>query len=305
VFSSGACSFTQNIELPFYPIYAAIDTNETLSLAGLQAQRWITKTGNYTLPNTQVDLEVNAVSDTNLLHVYHIWAPPDRPQTPPPGWILSDRHYWRIGGVNLGSFKAKASFYYNGSNNGGLLDAALFGGLNENSLMLLYRPNAAANWQKLNSATLNKGGSATDKMGSFTVASLQFGEYTLAINDPNRTDTLTMPPNDCLNLTALNQPPNNNNTNSHKQGYLQVQPNPNNGQFAVNISLPATAVPQMAILQVADSAGRIIYTQNINNTGGTQQQSITINLAQPLTAGTYKVSVKTNSYVLASTMVVL
>ncbi|HMS51496.1 MAG TPA: T9SS type A sorting domain-containing protein, partial [Chitinophagales bacterium] len=106
-------------------------------------------------------------------------------------------------------------------------------------------------------------------------------------------------------LTPLNQPPNNNNTNSHKQGYLQVQPNPNNGQFAVNISLPATAVPQMAILQVADSAGRIIYTQNINNTGGTQQQSITINLAQPLTAGTYKVSVKTNSYVLASTMVVL
>ncbi|MFM1746072.1 MAG: hypothetical protein RLZZ630_2009, partial [Bacteroidota bacterium] len=95
----------------------------------------------------------------------------------------SDYHYWKADGLWASGFRTKANFIYNGSNslNSGFIDQNLITGT-EDSLVLLYRPSVAEDWQIVTACTLNAA-NKFDKMGSFTVDTLLKGEYALGYRD--------------------------------------------------------------------------------------------------------------------------
>jgi hypothetical protein len=50
-------------------------------------------------------------------------------------------------------------------------------------LVMLYRKDASEDWQIVNGYTLNKSGSATDKVGNIVIDTLKKGEYTFGYYD--------------------------------------------------------------------------------------------------------------------------
>jgi aminopeptidase N len=186
---SGGC--TQYFAtLPFNPVYIALDFDEKLSDA--VTDQWFKMAG----VNRQFDFGVAKMvvnmaqsSDSSLVRVEHHFVAPDASKNVIPGLHLSDYRYWNVDGVWSSDFLASATVYYNGSTNAqGYLDNTFITN-SEDSLVLMYRPDAESIWQIDSDVVLNTQGSLTDKLGSFTVNNLQKGQYALAIYQTNKIDS--------------------------------------------------------------------------------------------------------------------
>ncbi len=184
---SGDCTqyFTT---LPFYPIYMALDFDEKLSDA--VTDQWFKIAGTdqeYEFGVAKMTIDLAQSSDSSLVRVEHHWVAPDASKNVISGLHLSDYRYWNVDGIWSTDFKASATIYYNGPNLvQGHLDKTLITN-REDSLVLMYRPDAESVWQ-IDGAVLNTGGNASDKIGSFRIKNLQKGQYALAIFDARRKD---------------------------------------------------------------------------------------------------------------------
>ena len=122
--------------------------------------------------------KINAVTlpenDSAFIRVTHRWVPPDPLKTPLQGLTLSDYRHWRIDGIFPEGTDITGSFNYNKYNN---LDGNLMTDPFD-SIVILYRPNRAADWQGV---PFTKIGSPN--VGYLEVQHLQKGEYTLAMWD--------------------------------------------------------------------------------------------------------------------------
>ena len=122
--------------------------------------------------------KINAVTlpanDSAFIRVTHRWVPPDSLKTPVPGLTLSDYRHWRVDGIFPEGTDITGSFNYNKYNN---LDGNLMTDPND-SIVILYRPNRAADWQGV---AFTKIGSPN--VGYLEIQHLQKGEYTLAVWD--------------------------------------------------------------------------------------------------------------------------
>src|SRR6185436_17590065 len=105
-------------------------------------------------------------------------------------------------GIFPSGFDASGSIAYNGlSAVGGLLDNQLLTNV-EDSIVVLHRSSAAADWQIDTDVTHNYLGSHTDRRGSFTISHLQKGEYAFGIYQHNKIDSpLTSGIDSCLLLS--------------------------------------------------------------------------------------------------------
>ena len=185
---SGEC--TQYIaSLPFYPAYIALDFDEKLSDA--VTDQWHKMAGTdhqYDFGVAKMSINLIQSTDTSLVRVEHHWVAPDASKNKIPGLHLSDYRYWIVDGIWSSDFQASATVYYNGSKGPlGYLDNTLITN-SEDSLVLMYRPDAESFWQIDNNVTLNTSGSVRDKVGSIRINSLQKGQYALAIYDANKVD---------------------------------------------------------------------------------------------------------------------
>jgi hypothetical protein len=132
-------------------------------------------------------------SDSSLVRVEHHFVAPDASKNPIQGLHLSDYRYWNVDGVWSQDFLASATIYYNGSTNAqGYLDNTFITNT-EDSLVVMYRPDAESNWQIDYDVTQSTQGSLTDKLGSFTINTLQKGQYALAIYQANKVDSVQAP----------------------------------------------------------------------------------------------------------------
>ncbi|MBW7936475.1 MAG: T9SS type A sorting domain-containing protein [Flavobacteriales bacterium] len=87
--------------------------------------------------------------------------------------------YWTVDGIWPAGFSADANISYNGKTNStGYLDHLLIGAT-EDSLILVYRPSAHADWIEWPNYTKNIG-SLSDKVGTIVIHQIQKGEYALA-----------------------------------------------------------------------------------------------------------------------------
>ena len=186
---SGNC--TQNFTtLSFNPAYIALDFDEKISDA--VTDQWFKMSG----VNRQFDFGVAKMtvnmaqsSDSTLVRVEHHWVAPDASKNIISGLHLSDYRYWNVDGVWSTDFLASATINYNGSTNAqGYLDNTFISN-SEDSMVVMYRPDAESIWQIDTDVVINTGGSKTDKLGFFTINNLQKGQYALAIYDAAKVDS--------------------------------------------------------------------------------------------------------------------
>ena len=160
------------IELPFEPAFWAIDPNFKMGDICYDNTHVINKIGNIT--DTYFKIQVNDIAGEAIIRVeYNPFAP-----TPPKGnpqnvLRVSEKRFWRIGFLAYSTMQAQYSFTYEQS-----YEQELLKGYTKDDLVLLYRKDAAHEWQII-PTTLSGG----DQIGRLMTEILLPGEYTFGIGD--------------------------------------------------------------------------------------------------------------------------
>ncbi|MDD4150060.1 MAG: M1 family aminopeptidase [Bacteroidales bacterium] len=226
----------QTFTIPFNPILTLCDYNQVLADATIDQVKFVKSTGlsyyNYTYFVAEVQ-SVNA-NDSTFFRVTHNWAAPDTFKTKIPGLIIANHRYWTIESVQTGNFKAKGRFTYNYSaSSSGYVDNSFITNTLD-SLVLLYRPNKAADW---NIEPANQ----VNVVRKFTVDSVKTGEYALAIWN---WDIYT----DIINQKKI-------------ANLVDIYPNPNTGEFYLK-----TEENYSGTAQIFSNTGALVYQTDIKNT---------------------------------------
>ena len=180
IYSDGATN-TVTVTAPFQPSVAYLNRDELISHAMTASYKTIYNPGTIPLGHGNLTLQVQAVADSAFFFVEHNWAAPDAIVNNVNGYLISPQRFWRVDGIWPAGFSTNASLRYSGQLTGSSshLDHLLITDV-EDSLILLYRPDRAADWTEF--ATYTKSmGSVTDKTGTVNITNLQKGEYALAM----------------------------------------------------------------------------------------------------------------------------
>jgi hypothetical protein len=179
-----------NFTMAFEPQLAILNARQTIAYGVTQQTDTIISTGLKQYSNafiTLTNLTIPAASK-NITHIEHIWARADQNYCIIPGLYVSNYRHWKVSGIWGDGFKAEAFLNFDGSrpSNGGFLDHTLIG-QTEDSLVLVYRPDANSIWAIVHDTLALKqtGPSTTDKIGRFWVKNLKQGEYALACFNKN------------------------------------------------------------------------------------------------------------------------
>ncbi|MFZ4463858.1 MAG: M1 family aminopeptidase [Bacteroidales bacterium] len=211
--------------IDFEPVVVFCDVNDKTLDATTDKTVVLKETGELVFPQHSFKLFVDAIQDSALLRVTHHWAAPDSLKTALDGLRLSPYRHWEIRGILPEGLAMRGRFFYS---NGPTLDNTLI--LSEqDSVVLLYRPNPAADWQEI--PQTHEG---LWSIGYIYVNDLQLGQYTLAVWDKT--------------ITGITEKP----TNVEK-GSLIVFPNPAKDELNIGIT-----DFQNISLQISDTSGRVI-----------------------------------------------
>jgi hypothetical protein len=180
------------VQLPFDPKLIWIDPNEKISDATTENHLVVKNTGTFNLPYAKCRLTVKNIvssSDSSLLYVAHHWAQPDRfkNQLNANGYILHDKRYWRVEGINVENTQGTIRFDYNGLAANNYLDSNWVKN-SEDSIRLFYRKDATQEWSFANDSLMV--GSLNDKTGFVFSKEIVAGEYCLGIKRSGVTDPL-------------------------------------------------------------------------------------------------------------------
>ncbi len=226
----------QTFSIPFEPVLTLCDYNQVLGDATVDEVKFLKSTGytHYYYMYFMADVRAVNENDSTFFRVTHNWAGPDAFKTEIPGLNIADHRYWTIETLQTGVFKAKARFTYNNSlNQNGYIDNDFITN-SLDSLVLLYRPNKAADWniEPANHSPILK---------TFTVDSVKSGEYSIALWD---WDLYT----DMRNQRVI-------------VNLADIYPNPNTGNFYLK-----TEEDYSGTAQIINNIGEIIYQKSIQNT---------------------------------------
>jgi aminopeptidase N len=170
------------VTVPFSPVFAGLNMKNRIAEAVSSDTVKITKTGTYNLTYGRVDITVNTISDSAYLFVEHNYAAPDPVKDTALHYRISPYRYWNVSGILAGNYSATARLYFDGRRGGSpmngsyYLDTALMMKTRD-SIILLYRPNAAADWKEFPKYTKSYLGG---NYGYVTLDSVPLGQYTFA-----------------------------------------------------------------------------------------------------------------------------
>jgi hypothetical protein len=173
------------VTLPFNPVMVATDVDEKISDAITDEVKTIKTTGAFNFTLARCTLTVNSIIDSAFIRIEHNYVAPDPIQNNPNNYRLSTERYWTIDGILPSTFYSKARFYYDGRTGStagpnNWLDNGLTL-VNGDSIILLYRRNAADDWQEYPYYTkFIFGPSATSKYGYVDIDSMKLGQYAFA-----------------------------------------------------------------------------------------------------------------------------
>lgn len=169
---------TTSFDLPFNPVLQVLNDNQRMNMARLQNRHVIKEIGSVSTSYTDLyQINVTEITDSALLNVVHHWVAPDPIQTSPEQYRLSNTHYWSFSGHFKGDFAAKVRFAYTG-NSENQLDYDLVAET-EDSLVLLWRPNAQTDWVEYPYYEKQLVG-ANNGFGFVTAEPLLMGDYCFA-----------------------------------------------------------------------------------------------------------------------------
>lgn len=270
---SGANS-SYTFTVPFNPKFVAINKGEKISHAVAPEFKTVKTTGTIGFANAKFNLIVNSIVDSAFIRVEHNYTAPDPAYAIP--YRLSPNRYWKVDGILPSTFSAKATLLYDGRTtafSGNFwLDNNLITTF-EDSLVLLYRPNASVNWNVYPYQTKNMQANNNDKRGIITVDSLQLGEYVFAMMDY------------ASGIQDFNF--------SQVDNSLKVFPNPAKDKITIDVLSSGIKITENSMLIVTDVSGKIIHKEKIN-----QQNNNTLNISS-FSNGMYFVSIKTKDGVVA------
>ncbi|MFA4853077.1 MAG: M1 family aminopeptidase [Bacteroidales bacterium] len=245
--SSSWQTFTETIEfsgqygnklfhLPFIPVCAMMDLNEKVSDATTDYYKVIHTTDTTNFTNSFFVLEVQNIADSVFFRIEHNWVAPDPLKAPSTEiYRISDRRYWKVDGVFPLAFKANGKFNYNRNSNG-FENNLLPTNASSDSLVLLYRANAADDWHIVNFV---KSGSPV--FGYLTTENLMKGEYTFGIGKPNQSG---------IDEAAL-----------QKKALLNVYPNPSDDTFFIQMNPSVNSE-----IRIYDASNKLVFHKEINST---------------------------------------
>jgi len=159
------------VELPFEPVFWAIDPQQKMGDACYDYTLTINKTGTTTWNDALFRIIVDEFSGESILRVeFNIFAPTPSKNVQPNIIKISEKYFWRVGFLKQNEIKAQYSFTYD--------TELLKEGYTNKDLVLLYRKDASHAWQIIPTTV-----SGSNVSGRLTTSVLLSGEYTLGIGN--------------------------------------------------------------------------------------------------------------------------
>lgn len=223
---------------PFFPVNAYVDLDERLSLA-ITTDRDTLSTGTHTYSHADLRLTVNSLSATSHVNLQEYWVAADDDAAEAHAYVVSPDRWWRVSGLLPAGSDISCRITFDGRSTGtapidpGLTADAGGVAFHEDSLVVLYRPDARTPWSEVPGALVNTIGSATDGFGRVDFDGFAIGDYTLGW----RKSAVGMRPSGHA---------------SHDQ--WSYYPNPSHG--SVSIEWQGVGHPPHGEFQMVDSAGR-------------------------------------------------
>ncbi|MCO5279505.1 MAG: T9SS type A sorting domain-containing protein [Chitinophagales bacterium] len=248
---SAYSNLSENIKM------VALDFDENLQDAISDFWYEVKDTGLYDFDVARAKLNVQELSEPDLLRIEHNWIHPEPMKDKISGLHLSNRRYWTIDGTwqDSSAIRATATFAYDGTDAG--LDADLFS-TTEDNLSVLYRPNSETEWQIADSFFVNTQNSISDKKGEIIVNNIQKGQYCFGIWNALLADT-SVADADCI-FTSINSEsllPDFKLYPNPASQFLQVEIQPNTFNKAKIIDLTGRVVAE----RIINRSESIIYLQ--------------------------------------------
>ncbi|MDP1725970.1 MAG: M1 family aminopeptidase [Bacteroidota bacterium] len=201
---------------------------------------WVKGTGVQSFPSALFTFTPQQNTDSSFVFVQHHFVRPWQEKGLFTNGIrVSSERYWHINGIWPKGFKSTAFFNYDGTTankNSGHLDNELITGT-EDSLVLLYRPNAQTAFAIETDLTKQTGSSLTDKTGRFWVNNLKKGDYVFGYYDVK------------AGIGSV----------ENEKRLFKVFPNPSEGMVKVEFPFEHNA----GIIEVYDITGKLVYSENI------------------------------------------
>lgn len=171
------------LSLPEAPKHVIINASNKLPLACTWDEEIIRQNGAASLSRVDFDLTLSELTDSLWFRVEQHWS--QAPITLQNAVDLKVRtapnRHWRI--LSMGDEQANRTALFRFDGRGGVgLDPDLFG-IQEDSLVLLYKPLYSGEWEVYSDYQLNQLGNAEDAFGIITISNLSDGNYCLGIKD--------------------------------------------------------------------------------------------------------------------------
>jgi hypothetical protein len=162
------------VEIPFEPVFWAIDPNFKMGDACYDYTQTLGSTGSTNLAGAYFRVQVNEISGESILRVEHnLFAPTPAKNDHPNIVRISEKHFWRVRFLQYNTMQAQYSFSYEP-----MYDKELLHGYTKDDLVLLHRKDAAHDWQMI-PATVT----GSNQAGRLTTNFILPGEYTFGICD--------------------------------------------------------------------------------------------------------------------------
>lgn len=162
------------------PVFAGMNVDSKISDAVSSEYKTIKTTGNnnYTLGRALLMVS-NKGADSSFIRIEHNFASPDPIKNNLNNFRINSQHYWKIDGILSPGFVSQLRLNYDGNkiaSGNSYLDTCLTQ-INGDSIIILYRKNAADDWKEVQHYTKFK---ISTRAGFVTVDTLKFGEYAFA-----------------------------------------------------------------------------------------------------------------------------
>lgn len=229
-----------NTTLTIDPVIAMVDFNEKLCDGSLDHYTTVRTTGYSFFYGSK--MSVSSITDSAFVRIEHKYVKPDPFKNTQYGIILSDRHYWKVDGILPSSMTATVQLEYINTINTGIDDELISSNLDpDTALLVMYRRDASKDWESVNFIK-----SGADNYGYAIVDSFRLGEYTLAVYDPLRYDSLGLGYSEIIPERENHE--------------LLVFPNPSDHDFQI-----ATNVNENGLLRIFDLQGKQVFRSEVQS----------------------------------------